>query len=183
MAKLILGLAGEMSSGKGTIASHICSEYKASTHRFSTIMRDVLDRLYLEQSRKNMQILSEILRKNYSEDIFAKSMFHDVEKDKHEIVVVDGVRRSEDIIHLRPLAHFKLIYVETDIRLRYERLIKRSENTDDSQKTFEEFEREHLADSELQIKDLKNYANYVVNNDGQYNDLHAQIEKIIKENL
>jgi dephospho-CoA kinase len=183
MAKLILGIAGEMGSGKGTIAKHVMAERGGSAHRFSTILRDVLDRLYLEQSRENIQILSMILRKNYSEDILAKSMYHDVENDEHDIVVVDGVRRMADIVFLRELPHFKLIYVEADMQNRYERIVKRGENTDDAAKTFKEFEDDHKADSEIQIRELKNYANHVVNNDGTYVDLYKQIEEIIKENL
>ena len=183
MAKLILGIAGEMGSGKGTIAKHITLEHKGNTHRFSTILRDVLDRLYLEQSRENIQILSMILRKNYSEDIMAKSMYHDVQNDEHDIVVVDGVRRLADIVFLKELPQFKLIYVEADMQNRYERIVKRGENTDDSTKTFEEFKAEHDADSEIQIMDLKNYANYVVENDGTYPELYSQINDIIKENL
>lgn len=183
MAKLILGITGEMGSGKGTIAKHIMQQHKGTSHRFSTILRDVLDRLYLDQSRENIQILSMILRKNYSEDILAKSMYHDVENDEHDIVVVDGVRRMADIVFLKELPHFKLIYVEADMQNRYERIVKRGENTDDACKTFEEFKAEHDADSEIQIRDLKNYANHVIDNDKAYADLYKQVDEIIAENI
>lgn len=182
MAKFILGLVGEMSSGKGTIADHMRGKYHASTHRFSTVLRDVLDRLYLEQNRGNIQILSEILRKGFGEDLFAKSMLHDVQRDNGDFIVVDGVRRIEDIGFLRELSHFKLVFIEADMQVRYERLIKRQENTDDQVKTFDEFVREHQAESELQIRELKNYADYVVDNNGSYLDLYHKIDAIIEEN-
>ncbi len=183
MAKLILGIAGEMSSGKGTIAQHIIAERGGSAHRFSTILRDILDRVYLDQSRENFQVLSLILRKNFGEDVLAKSIYHDVKNDEHDIVVVDGVRRMADIAYLGEIPHFKLVYVEADMQIRYDRIVKRGEKTDDLNKTFEEFKAEHEADAELQIRDLKNYANYVVNNDGVYTDLYKQIDEIIKENI
>jgi dephospho-CoA kinase len=183
MAKLILGLAGEIVSGKGTIAKHVIREYKGSAHRFSTILRDVLDRLYLEQSRDNMQTLSTVLRKNFGEDLMAKIMYHDVQKDEHDIVVVDGVRRMADILYLKELPHFKLIYVEADMKIRYDRVVSRGENTDDAKKSFNEFERAHQDESELQILDLKNYADYVVDNNRVFEDLYKQIDDIIKENL
>jgi dephospho-CoA kinase len=183
MAKLILGIAGEMSSGKGTIATHVVNERGGSSHRFSTILRDILDRVYLDQSRENFQVLSMILRKNFGEDIMAKSMYHDVKNDKHEIVVVDGVRRMADIAYLREIPHFKLVYVDADMRVRYERIVKRGEKTDDFNKTFEEFKAEHEADAEIQIRDLKNYADYIINNDGTFIDLYKQLDEIIKENV
>ena len=183
MAKLILGLAGEMVSGKGTITKHVVEEHKGGAHRFSTILRDVLDRLYLEQSRDNMQTLSTILRKNFGEELMAKIMYHDAQNDGHDIVVVDGVRRMADIFYLKELPHFKLIFVEADMKIRYDRIVSRGENTDDAKKSFSEFEKAHQDESELQIRDLKNYANYVVDNNGTFVDLYKRIEDIIKENL
>ncbi|MDD5464354.1 MAG: AAA family ATPase [Candidatus Moranbacteria bacterium] len=183
MAKLILGITGEMGSGKGTIAKHIMQQHKGSVHKFSTILRDVLDRLYLEQSRDNLQALSTMLRKTYGEDIMAKGMYHDAENNENDLVVVDGVRRMSDITYLKELPHFKLVYVEADMENRYERIAKRGENPDDAKKTFEEFQKAHENESEIQIRDLKNYASYIVNNDGTYQELYAQVDKIIKENL
>ena len=183
MAKLILGITGELGSGKGTIAKHIMLEHKGSVHKFSTILRDVLDRLYLEQSRDNLQALSTMLRKTYGEDIMAKGMYHDAENDENELVVVDGVRRMSDITYLKELPHFKLIYIEADMQNRYERIVKRGENPDDAKKTFEEFQKAHENESEIQIRDLKNYASHIVSNDGTYQELYAQVDEIIKENL
>lgn len=183
MAKLILGIAGEMGSGKGTIAKHLQQEKKGSVHRFSTILRDVLDRVYLEQSRDNMQMLSTIMRKNFGEDLLAKAIYHDTYKDGNDIVVVDGVRRMDDILFLRDLMNFKLVYVDADIQNRYERISKRGENSDDGKKTFEEFKKAQQDESESQIRDLRNYADYVVDNNGTFPELYEQVEKIIKENL
>jgi len=183
MAKLILGLAGEMVSGKGTIAKHVVKEHNGGAHRFSTILRDVLDRLYLEQSRDNIQTLSTVLRKSFGEDMMAKIMYHDAQKDEHDIVIVDGVRRMADIAYLKELPHFKLIYVEADMEIRYKRIVSRGENTDDAKKSFSEFEKAHQDESESQIRDLKNYANYVIDNNGTFPELYKQIEDIIKENL
>lgn len=183
MAKLILGVAGEMGSGKGTIAQHIVKEHGGSVHRFSTILRDVLDRLYLEQSRDNLQALSTVLRKNFGEDLLAKSMYHDGQNDKHDIVIVDGVRRMADIAYLKELPHFKLVYVETDLEVRYKRIVKRGENADDAKKTLNEFEKANQDESESQVRDLKNYANYVTDNNGTFVELYKQVEDIIKENL
>lgn len=183
MAKLILGITGEMASGKGTIAKHVVEGRGGSSHRFSTILRDILDRVYLEQSRDNLQTLSTILRKSFGEDLMAKSMYHDAEKDEHDVVVVDGVRRMADIIYLRELPHFKLVYVEADMEKRYQRIVKRGENSDDGKKTFAEFQMAHENESELQIKDLRNYADYILNNDETYQDLYRQVDDVIKENL
>lgn len=172
-----------MVSGKGTIAKHIENEHKGNIHRFSTILRDVLDRIYLEQSRENMATLSTVLRKTFGENLLAKAIYHDSHDDEHDIVVVDGVRRMSDIEYLKELPHFKLIYLEADMETRYERVIRRGENTDDTKKTFEEFQKDHEHEAEVQIRDLRNYADYIVNNDATFADLYKRVDEIIKENL
>lgn len=180
MNKIIIGLAGELAAGKGTAAEYLEKKYKASSHRFSTMLRDILDRLYLEQNRGNMQLLSTILRKNFGEDTLAKVISQDVARDNHAVIAIDGVRRLADIKYLKEIPEFKLAYIETSMENRFERIKKRGENTDDTNKTFEEFKQDHKGEAELQIRGLKNDADYVLDNNGNLNGLYEQIDKIIK---
>lgn len=178
--KIILGLAGEMASGKGTAAKYAVAKYSAKTRRFSTMLRDVLDRLSLEQSRDNMQKLSTILRQNFGEDLLARIMAEDVKKDNGEVIVIDGIRRLADIKYLKANPNFKLAYLEADMQKRYERITKRGENSDDAKKTFEDFKKAHEDESELQIRDLKKHADFLIDNNGNYEDLYHQADKILK---
>ena len=183
MAKLILGFTGEMVSGKGTAAKYVSEKYKANSYRFSTILRDILTRVHLEHSRENMQKISEALRKTFGEDVMAKSMALDVQNDQGEVVVIDGIRRLPDIKYLKELPHFKLVYIEADIEVKHRRLLERNENTDDANKTLEQFRKEHEAEAETQIRDLKRHAQYLIDNNGTLEDLHAQVDKVVEENL
>ena len=176
---MILGLAGEMASGKGTVAQYLMEKNHSSSHRFSTMLRDVLTRLHLEHSRENLQHLSTMVRKTYGEDTLARVMAEDVKKDNAEIIVVDGVRRMDDIVYLRELEGFKLVYIDADIRKRYERIIARNENIDDHGKTFEQFELECQDESEVQIAILKNHADVVIDNNGDVDALHTQIDALL----
>lgn len=180
MEKIILGFAGEISSGKGTAAKYLVEKYAGSTHRFSTMLRDVAKRMYLEENRENLQKISTIFRQNFSEDILSKVIFHDTQNDEHEVVVVDGVRRFSDIEYLKTLPEFKLVYIDASLEKRYERIVGRGENADDSSKTFEEFKKDQEQEAESQIRDLKGKADFVLDNNGSLEDLYAQIDKIIK---
>ena len=183
MAKLIFGITGEMGSGKGVVSKYIEQKYKAGKHRFSTMLRDVLKRMYIEESRENTANLSLTSRKNCGEDVFAKTMYHDVEKDEHDIVVIDGVRRMADIVYLKDLPYFKLIYIDADLEARYKRVVDRDENDNDSEKTLDDFKKDQELESEAQISDLRNYAEHIVDNNGTYRDLYGQIDEIIKQYL
>ncbi|GBE16409.1 hypothetical protein BMS3Abin15_00223 [bacterium BMS3Abin15] len=181
MPKIILGLAAELAGGKGTVAKHIIEKYDGSAHRFSTMLRDVLDRLYLDQNRENMQKLSTITRKAYGEDTLAKVISEDVKKDDHEVIVVDGVRRSADIKYLKELPEFKLIYIEADIEKRFERIKERGENPDDKSKTFEDFKKDHEGEADIRIRDLKKHADYIIDNNKDINYLHSQIDDVVSK--
>jgi dephospho-CoA kinase len=182
MAKMVLGLAGEMASGKGTVAKYIHEKCHTSSHRFSTMLRDVLDRLHLEQSRDNLQMLSTMIRETYGQDTLARVMAEDVKKDDADIVVVDGVRRLDDIVYLKKLPEFKLVYIDTGLRTRYERITQRTENIDDQGKSFEEFVEESKNESEQQIAGLKEHADIVIDNSGSIEDLHRQINEVVEDN-
>lgn len=179
--KIILAFVGPLGSGKGTACQYLKDKYGANSYRFSTILRDLLSRLYLEHSRTNLQKISTVLRQNFSEDIMAKVMAKDVGKDAGKIVAVDGVRRMADIIHLQKIAGFNLIDINADEKIRYERLIKRSENTDDQSKTFEQFQADNRQESELQIKDVQSHANFKIDNSGTPADLYEQIDIILSK--
>ncbi|OGI15731.1 MAG: hypothetical protein A2Z52_01030, partial [Candidatus Moranbacteria bacterium RBG_19FT_COMBO_42_6] len=149
-------------------------------HRFSTMLRDLARRMYIEENRDDLQKISTFFRQNFGEDIMSKVIFNDVKNDDNEIIVVDGVRRIMDIRYLKDLPGFKLVYIEAEMEKRYERITNRRENTDDAIKTLDEFKLDHKQESELQIKDLKNQADFVVDNNGSIEELFRQINEIIK---
>lgn len=182
MSKIILGLAGEIASGKGTTAEYIAEKYNGSAHRFSTMLRDVARRMYLEENRENLQKISTIFRENFFDDILSSVIAKDVENDQREIIAIDGVRRMADIAYLEKIPGFKLVYIDAEIKKRYERITTRGENSDDKTKTFEEFEKDHQREAELQIKDLKNKADFVIDNNGSFEDLYVQIGEILEKN-
>ena len=181
MTKIILGITGEMASGKGTVAKYIVEKYGAESLRFSTMLRDVTKRMHQEETRDNLQRISTCLRQCFGEEILAKVIAEDVKKEEGELVEVDGVRRSPDMKYLQEIPGFKLVYIETALEKRYERIVKRGENSDDSNKTFEDFQKDQGNEAEQQIKGLKAEANFVVDNNGGLEDLYQQIDKILNK--
>lgn len=182
MAKIILGLAGEIASGKGTVAKYLIEKYAGSSPRFSTALRDVAKRMYLAETRENLQKISTIFRENFFDDILSMVISKDVENDTHEVIAIDGVRRMADIAYLQKIEGFKLVYIDADMEKRYERITKRGENADDNGKTLEEFKKDHERETELQIRDLKNEADFVIDNNGNFEELYKQVDEIVNSN-
>jgi len=179
--KLILGFIGRIAAGKGTVAQYLKDKHNASIHRFSTMLRDIADRMYIEQSRDNLQKISSALRQTFGDDILAKTMAEEVKQDEAKIIVIDGVRRKPDIKYLRELSGFHLIYIYTKQEIRYDRIIKRGENTDDIKKTFAEFQQDELKEAEQQIDEVIKLARYTIDNNSTIDHLYNQVGEILEK--
>lgn len=181
MKKVILGFVGDLASGKGTVCKYLLEKYNTPSYRFSTMLRDVSNRLYIDVSRENLQLLSRVLRENFGQDLMSKVIAKDAETDQHELVAVEGIRRPTDITYLQANPDFHLIYITADPKIRWERLVLRNENQGDDKKTFEQFLQDEQAEADRLIKELGGKAAYTINNDGTREDLFSQLETILSE--
>jgi len=182
MSKLILGFVGPLASGKEVSKKYLEKRYGASSYRFSTPLRDILDRLYLPISRKNMQNLSLDLRNRFGGEVLAKVIAEDAKNDSNEIIVIDGVRRLDDIVHLQNLPGFFLISIDAEQKMRYKRMLARNENAGDKDKSFNDFLADSQREAELEIPSIMAKAEYRLNNNGSFEELYQQIDKIIEKN-
>jgi dephospho-CoA kinase len=179
--KIILGLTGQIACGKGVVKNFLIKEYKAGDYRFSTILRDVLIRLGVEQSRKNIQKMSTLLRQTFGEDILAKVMAQDARDDDHDFIVIDGIRRLADIKYLKDVAGFFLVSIEADEKIRHQRVIERNENPGDDKKTFEDFLKDQEEESESEIPKTMAEADFVIKNNGSWEELWNQIHQLVRK--
>ena len=179
--KIIIGFTGLMASGKDEAKKYLEEKYNAKSFRFSSIMRDILKRINVEMSRYNLSAVSLCLRQTFGEDLFAKVIANDASQADSNIVVVDGVRRLADIIHLSKLEGFHLVAIEANPKIRYERMVKRGENVGESEKTYEQFLADHQTETELTIPEVMSKSNLIINNDGDFETLYQQIDKIVSK--
>lgn len=179
MAQIIIGLTGRIACGKGVIKKYLIKQYHAKDYRFSTILRDILDRLHLETSRENLQYISTTIRQHFGESTLADAMAIDISQDPAEFVIIDGIRRMADIRNLREMNGFKLIRVVASEQIRYERAVKRNENPGDDKKTLEEFRAEEKAETEMTIPEVMEHADFEIINEGTFDDLEQRIDDII----
>jgi len=178
--KIILGLVGELAAGKGTVTDYLKKNYAAVSFRFSDSLRETLDCYDLKISRDNMQKISTVLRENFGENILAKAMAKKVMESDDKIIIIDGVRRHTDLENLSGLPGFNLIYITGETKIRYERYIKRDENTGDNSLTFTDFRAKEQAEADRQIPEVGQTAKYKIDNNGSLEELYRQVDEIIK---
>lgn len=180
MPKLILGFTGKLASGKAVCQNYLNDKYNSDSFRFSTALRDVLDRLYIPISRTNLQDLSLALRHTFGSNILAEVISEDAKNSQKDIVVIDGIRRLDDISKLKNLPGFKLISIDANPQLRYERMKKRNENKGDSEKSYAQFEEDGQREAELQIPEVMAQADFHLDNNGDLKQLYQGIDRIIE---
>jgi len=177
---LVIALAGEIASGKGTVSEYLAQRYGAVEYKFSDILKDILNRVHLDKNRENFTKLSIGLRKYYGQDILAFALAEDIKNSNDKIIVVDGVRRPEDLKYLRELDNFVFVFITADPKVRYERLIHRDEKQDDQTKTFEQFKEDAKLETEQTIAQLESVADVIIDNGGALKELYAQVDKIVQ---
>jgi dephospho-CoA kinase len=181
MSKIIIGMAGQIGSGKDFIAEYIRQKYGGAVISFSDPLRDILKRLFLPIDRKHLSYLSQSLVEKFGTDILSKTIATEIERSNKKIFVLPNIRRPGDYKYLKDQPGFVLVGVEADPKICYERVVKRGQNEDDKTKTWEEFQIDLKRPTEVEIAALIKSAKFHLNNNGTVQELHKQIDDLMKE--
>jgi dephospho-CoA kinase len=176
--KLVIGLVGRIGSGKTAVSEYLQEKYGAREHRFSQILMDILDRLYLPHERANLQNLGKNLRAELGENVIVNAFRQDLERDTSEILIVDGIRYENEVELLKE-KNGVLLFVTASPEARYERAVKRGEKGE-ATITFEQFLESEKAETEKHIEAIKDSADYNIDNSGTLKELYKKVDEIIK---
>jgi dephospho-CoA kinase len=172
---MIIGLTGPKLAGKGTAADFLVKEHGATTYSMSGILTELVERLYLDNSRQNLIQLATGLRQSFGEDLLARVLKEDIAQAKPELAVIDGIRLASEVEQFSQLDDFRLVYIDAPVRVRYERALQRGEKVGETEMTFKQFEEEETAVTERQIETLRNWSKAIVINE---TDVAAMNEKL-----
>ena len=181
MPDLIIGLVGLSGCGKGTAADILIKKYGADYSRFSAILSDILTRLHIEHSRERFIALSECLRKTLGEDVLSYAIEKDAVLSTKSIVVIDGIRRPEDIVALEPLPFFKLIAIDVPAEVRFARMKNRGEKSGENTMSWELFLAQEQAPTEITIPTVMQRAWKTLDNTQGPDQLEAQLDACLAE--
>ncbi|MEI7424832.1 MAG: AAA family ATPase [Candidatus Staskawiczbacteria bacterium] len=176
--KKIIGIIGEMGSGKDTFCDYLKGNYKNVYFlKFSDALTEILKMFFDEVKREDQQWLSLALRERFGQDILVKALVKKIEKIGDGIVILNGVRRPDDFKALKSIGG-KLIYVTADQKLRWERVKTRGEKADDDV-PYEKFVEMGKAEAESMISVIGAEADLKIENNGTKDDLYIEIKKAI----
>jgi dephospho-CoA kinase len=180
--KVIIALAANIGAGKSYTSDYISEKNDVENIRYSQVLSEILKKINLENDRENLQNLSLSLRKTFGENILEKVVLKKIENSKKRIIILDGIRREEDFDLIKREYNFNLIFIDVNEDIRRERVISRTEKTDDQNNCKEHFVKKEQHNSETK-KSLKNIANFILDNNGSFENLEKNIDKILEDIL
>ena len=176
--KLVIGLVGRIGSGKTAVSEYLQEKYGAKEHRFSQILMDILDRLYLPHGRVHLQNLGKSLRAELGEGVIVNAFKKDLEKEQFEVLIVDGIRYENEVKMLKEKSGF-LVFITASPEVRYGRAVARGEKGE-AKITYEQFLESEKAETEKHIEMIRESADYIIDNSGTLDELYKKVDDIVE---
>jgi len=176
----IIGVAGTNGAGKDSIGEMLAERHKWLYVSISDILRRGLEEQGLAIERNNLRNLSAQWRRESGLGVLIDKALETFEKnggsEKYQGLAIASLRNPGEAEHIHELEG-KVVWVDADPRVRYERIVSRL-RSDEDRKTYEEFlaeeqaEMQHSGDeATLSISAVKALADIPLENNG--NDLEA----------
>ncbi|MGV8162701.1 MAG: AAA family ATPase [Candidatus Nanoarchaeia archaeon] len=179
---MIVGITGTIGAGKGTVVEILKEKGFKHFSAREFITQEILRR-GLIVNRDSMVIVANSLREKYGPSYVAEELFKRA-KATGQNAVIESLRTVGEIEALRANGNFVLLAIDANPELRYERVYKRGNETDNI--SFEQFvseeEREFIsADPAKQnLSACMELADHILINDGSYEDLKKKVEGLLK---
>lgn len=182
--KSIIAFAGRNGCGKGTAAEYSASLLIAPKHTYSDVLYEIHGVCGVPREatgRKTLQDLSTTVRKWFGQDCLARVMAMKCEAAPAAYVIIDGVRRMDDVAILQAQYGDRLflVWIEASADNRYDRLKARKEKKGESMMSREEFDAQEKAESEDQLGLVRQACRTTIDNDGPPEALAPQVDALV----
>ncbi len=180
--KLIIGLVGEKGSGKETFGNfllELMKDKRIERVRFSDLLKETLTLWNISLTRENLQKIAVLMEGGFGEGTLSNAIYQRVLKIKADVIILDGVRWVSDEKLIRKFSDNLIIYITAKLKIRYERLKKRTEKVDEA-KTYTQFINEEKAKNELLIPKIGSRADIKIENNESLNNLEVKIKDFFK---
>ena len=183
MKKVVLGITGELLSGKTTAAAFYVEKFGAKHLRFSKLLDEILDVLGLPIVRKHEQDLAVMLKEQFGDAVLVNALIENARSSGHHFVVFEGIRKKEEIEALRELKGFKFVFIKSSLESRYKRSQQRKEKVGENEETFEQFKERQKHSADADLPSLEQYADFIITNNSSREEFIAQLTKVVAQSL
>lgn len=116
MTRVIIGLVGPLSSGKGVVSDFLI-ENGFDHHSLSDIVRDEANLRGIPVTRENLQNIGNDLRTKFGGHVLAQRTLEKIKPEK-KFIVIDSIRNPEEIYFLKSVFDILIIGIDAPQELR-----------------------------------------------------------------
>ena len=169
---IIIGLVGQIGSGKGEVAKYLISQYGFVDYSLAHIVHEECKKKYPNETvtRELLQNVGDELRSEYGLQILAERTYKKALQSGQERVIVDGMRNDGELLFLKKQPSFVSIAIIADQKTRFERVLSRGKKWDPKDwKTFLKVDERDFNDTKnpngQQVGKCIKLADYKIKND------------------
>lgn len=185
---LIIAAVAEKGAGKGLfikIMQKLLPGKKVAAIRFSDIWRGILRLLAKEESRENISGLATAIRALFNDDgILVGAMERRLAETDADIVILDGLRKEEEIEPLVRKRDGILVYIAASPEVRFARRRTHAETTDERGMSWEQFMHQENLAPEVTIRAIgETMADAAIENNGTVEKFEAQVKSFLDRHV
>jgi deoxycytidylate deaminase len=179
---MIVGIAGMLGAGKGTIAEFLVKERSFKHLSVREFLIEEIQRRRLEVNRDSMVLVANDLRAKFGPGYIAEQLYERAVKIGGDCVI-ESLRCAGEVDALRKKGSFVLFGVDADIETRYRRIVERGSSTD--RVSFERFVADEQRESNLtdptkgNLRRCVDMADHNFMNDWTVDELHKKVGAVL----
>jgi dephospho-CoA kinase len=182
MTPRIVGVVGKIGSGKDEALKYLKSMYGVPFLSTGDVVRAIAEKEGTPPTRENLEVISERCFVELGKGCFVKMVAAEIKKLGWPAAGISGIRAPADVHALKEIfgQDFVLLCVEVkDPELRFVRILQRHEARDPAR--FADFQAQDRNEEEIfHISKTCAIADFSISNDGTLNDLHRQVDSLVK---
>lgn len=176
---MIIGITGTNGAGKGTVVDYLVSKKGFKHYSARALIVEEIERRGLPVDRSSMNLVGNDLRTKHGPAYIAET-YAARAKEEGVDAVIESIRVVAEAVYIKEHGG-KILVVDADPKVRYERVVLRGSSTDKVDfETFLEQERREMDAKEswnMNIGGVMQMADLRIENNGTLEELHKQIER------
>lgn len=180
---MILGITGSFGSGKGTVVEYLAKTLGYMHYSASSFITEEILRRGMPVNRDSMIIVANDLRAQHGPAYIIESLYTRAQEHGGD-AVIEALRAVAEVRKIKELGG-KVIGVDADSHLRYERAFARGSEKDSvSYEQFLDQERRESNPDDPTKQDIfgaLKESDVLIQNNGTLEELHEQIERALEK--
>jgi dephospho-CoA kinase len=178
----IIGITGTLGAGKGTIVDYLTSRHGFKHFSVREYLIKAIKAESKEVNRDTMVQTANGLRALHGPSYIAEELLKEAQQSGTNCII-ESIRTAGEVNALKAKGNFYLFSVDTERKIRYERILLRGSETDMvSFETFAENEDREMTSNDPNKQNLSTcmkLADCHFTNNGTFDELYKQIDTVI----